>query len=342
MSNLPSGPALRMRKSASTPPLRSYRSGLSQPSRMPAINLVPGLRAALRKLAPRAVIVNNLGIWTAMVGSRNTPTLVYWEGTAHSERSVGRMRTAARRVLARRVSGFVSSGTEACSYLTGSLGVGPGRIRMGGLSALPMPGASDAPRPPRISRSRVRFLFVGRLIKRKGVDSFLRALARLEREKRQGYEAMIVGDGPERASLEAMMGRLDLAGVLRFAGAIPPEAIVDYYRRADVLIMPSRQDTWGLVIAEACAAGLAVLASCHAGAAADLVHEGLSGWTFDPEDDEALAAAMARYLETPELVARHGAYGREQVRAFSVDRAADAFLAAVRVATAHPDTDAGR
>jgi glycosyltransferase involved in cell wall biosynthesis len=137
---------------------------------------------------------------------------------------------------------------------------------------------------------KVVFLYVGRLIERKGVDLLIRAAKSLPDED---IGVVIVGDGEEREALERLA-----AGDRRivFAGRAGYRETPRYYALADVLVLPARHEPWGLVINEAMACGLAVIAHRHCGAAVDLLaaDNGVALGTFSVEELSEAMASLAR------------------------------------------------
>jgi len=130
-------------------------------------------------------------------------------------------------------------------------------------------------------------LVVARLGREKGIELALDALA-LAPEVRLA----IVGEGPQRASLEAYAAVRGVAARVRFAGALPPAALPDVYASADAFIFPSTSETQGLVLAEALAAGLPVVA-VDVPATRDVLN---GHGRLVPADPAALAAALAPAL----------------------------------------------
>ena len=129
------------------------------------------------------------------------------------------------------------------------------------------------------------FVFVGRLSPEKNVLGLLKAFSGYC--KRGGtWSLVVVGDGPERASLEAAVLALGLQARVRFAGFKATEQVVPYYAFASCFVLPSAREPWGLVVNEAMACGLPVLVSSHCGCAEDLVHHGINGYSFDPVSDD--------------------------------------------------------
>jgi glycosyltransferase involved in cell wall biosynthesis len=169
---------------------------------------------------------------------------------------------------------------------------------------------------------KVVFLFAGRLTKRKNVDLLLRAAARLNDER---CAVVIVGAGEERAALEAMTKG---ASRVVFVGGAPPQELPLYYALADVLVLPARQEPWGLVINEALACGLAVIAHEHVGAAVDLVgpDNGVALRTFSTEE---LCAALRLLTDDAALRQRMQQRSREKIAAWSIEAAAAGIVRAV-------------
>jgi glycosyltransferase involved in cell wall biosynthesis len=132
---------------------------------------------------------------------------------------------------------------------------------------------------------KVVFLYVGRLIERKNIDVLIRAVRRLTDEQ---IALVIAGTGEEQAKLEALAQG---DGRVIFAGRVAPNELPLYYALGDALVLPAREEPWGLVVNEAMACGLAVIAHRHCGAAVDLVgcDNGVALDTFEVDE---LAAAI--------------------------------------------------
>lgn len=137
---------------------------------------------------------------------------------------------------------------------------------------------------------KVVFLYVGRLIERKNVDVLIQAVQRAADER---AALVIVGAGEEQAELEAL-ARGDRRVI--FAGRITPDELPLYYALSDALVLPARAEPWGLVINEAMACGLAVIAHARCGAAVDLVgsDNGVALATFEVDELAAAIKLLAR------------------------------------------------
>jgi len=140
--------------------------------------------------------------------------------------------------------------------------------------------------------------YVGRLEQRKGVAYLLRAFARLQRQ-RPDTRLMIGGDGPERQALEQLAMELRLRNV-HFGGYVPAADLPAFLHRAHVLCAPATHaESFGIVLLEAMAAGLPIVAAANAGYAEVLAaHPG--NLLVPPGDDRRLAAALAVFAAAPD------------------------------------------
>ena len=155
------------------------------------------------------------------------------------------------------------------------------------INVLPMPVAFD--RLPALSPvpSDGYILGVGRLVHEKGFDLLIDAVELLDKSSRP--KIVIVGDGPERHVLAERAARAQVS--LRLPGAVPPTELADWYQGALMVAVPSRREGFGLVAAEAAAAGRAVVGS-SVGGLPNIVDSGKSGLLVEPDDVNALCTAL--------------------------------------------------
>lgn len=137
------------------------------------------------------------------------------------------------------------------------------------------------------------FVFIGELREVKGIDVLLRALATLNATRRT--TAVIVGSGPDAASLRALAGELGLANVVRFPGALPAREALPL---GQCLLVPSRKESFPYVVLEGAAAGMPILATSVGGIPEIMAAEVDS--LLPAGDDRALADAMTAHLADPE------------------------------------------
>ncbi len=180
--------------------------------------------------------------------------------------------------------------------------------------------AAVAPAP----RGAPTVLSVARMYPRKRLDDLLRA-AVLLRDRIPPVRIRIVGEGPEFARLLALHATLGLRETVTFLGDISRQALAVEYVRADCFCLPTVQEGFGLVFAEAMAAGLAVVA-CRAAAVPEIVEDRRTGLLVNPESPEELAMALETLLMNDGLRANLGAAGAARVTAFDLERVARRFV----------------
>lgn len=164
----------------------------------------------------------------------------------------------------------------------------------------------DRPRHQRVDEE-VVFLLCGQMVARKGVDVILRAFCELDPRAR----LLLVG---READLPEMLATVPTTTRERihYAGFQAPEKLPEFFSQADVFVLPSRYDGWGVVLNQALGAGLPILCSDAVGAGHDLVKEEQNGLRFRAGDMEGARAAMQRMLDEPGLI---DTWGEESRRA---------------------------
>jgi D-inositol-3-phosphate glycosyltransferase len=167
-------------------------------------------------------------------------------------------------------------------------------------------------------------LFVGRLQPLKGIDILLRA-AHVVRQQYASLQVLVVGGGvdaeddheaQERQRLQALSQELGLTGQVRFIKAQPQDVLVQYYAAADVFVMPSHYESFGMVVLEAMACGTPVVASNVGGLASTVVH-GSTGFLVPEGDWHAFAQAILRLLAAPMLRETFGQAGAQRAQDFA-------------------------
>lgn len=155
----------------------------------------------------------------------------------------------------------------------------------------------------------VAFAYVGRLVAEKGLSLLVQATAILQRE---GYnlDVRLVGDGPDRANIQAMISAAGLDSCMHITGYLTGPALVDSLRSSQVVVMPSIwEETAGLAAIEQMMRGRLVIAADIGGLSEVVADAGLK---FPPGNGEALAGAMRSVLRDPALVESLGRKARER------------------------------
>lgn len=169
-----------------------------------------------------------------------------------------------------------------------------------------------APRRLRAARQTFECLTVGRLAPAKGHHILIAAVDRLVAQGRTNIRLTVVGEGPLRASLEEAITARRLGEYVRLAGAINHDRILEFYERADVFALPSFAEGVPVVLMEAMAMEIPCIATWITGVP-ELIRAGVDGILIRPADPEALAAAIARLMDEPELGLKLGQSARQRV-----------------------------
>jgi len=169
-----------------------------------------------------------------------------------------------------------------------------------------------------------RILCVAHLYPRKGVDTLLRAFARLTTEA----ILRIVGAGPESERLEHLAHDLNIANRVHFLRHLRFAVLAAEYRNAAVFALPTEQEGFGIVFLEAMASSLPIIAT-RVAAVPEVVADGVTGLLIDPGDEAALAHTLEGLLQDQDLRKRLGSAGRARVAQFAAPVVARQFLAAV-------------
>jgi glycosyltransferase involved in cell wall biosynthesis len=159
------------------------------------------------------------------------------------------------------------------------------------------------------------------LFVRKGWFDLLDAYAKLNPEIRAIVGLVFVGDGAARAELERR-GQLIKPGTVTFSGFAQKEQLAEFYALADALVFPTHSDPWGLVVNEAMACGLPVIATNVAGCVPDLVHDGINGLIVPVADAAELASAMTKLVNNDELRVQMGRRSAAKIDANSPEACA--------------------
>ena len=173
-------------------------------------------------------------------------------------------------------------------------------------------------------------LFASKLQTRKRCADLLEAYRRLC-AGRQGSTLvepylLIVGDGEERARLEAASAGAE--GV-RFCGFRNQSELPRFFDLADVFVLPSQHEPWGLIVNEVMNAGRAVIISDDVGCQPDLITDGVEGCVFPVGDIGALTEALHRVLDEPGTAANMGVRGRRRIAHWSFEQDVEALHAAL-------------
>ena len=213
---------------------------------------------------------------------------------------------------------LVAASLAERAYLVRHAGADPERIAVvpcGVDTELFTPGDAEAARAALGRSGDPLILYVGRLAPIKGLETLLEAIALLARRGRRVRLVVVGGDADEpqhghEAGLRARIATLGIGDLVSFAGPQPQETLRTHYVAADVTVLPSHYESFGMVALEAMACGSPVVAS-RVGGLTTTVRDGVTGFLVPEGDVNALAARLDTLLGDPDLRWR---LGREGIR----------------------------
>ena len=295
------------------PEIRRFTLGQSHVAAVSALAKL--LKADLPDVAFAAIGASNLKLLAAKA-------LAGWPGaavvSAHGRfdaesRLLGRANYAATILTSRLAARTVVVSDDLRRYLIDRFHADARRVVTihNGIALPPLAMVPDA--PSLAERANV-VLGVGRLVPEKGFDTLVRAFAK----SKLGQRLILLGEGPERPRLEALIGELDLSQRVEMPGYVPDLAPV--YALGKMLALASRSEAFGNVLVEALGHGLPVVATA-CGGPREVLANGQHGQLVPIDDVDALAGAIDQTLADPGDPARH----RARAEDFSLDHALDRF-----------------
>lgn len=137
-------------------------------------------------------------------------------------------------------------------------------------------------------------LFIGRLIKYKGLDIIFEILKEIDHSN---VHLLILGNGPDKDCLMNLCKNMKLETISDFVGYVQRYELPKYFAISDIFIFPSLLEPWGFVLNEALACGVPSLASKYAGASYDLIKEGINGYLFDPNNKNEFKEKIKKIIK---------------------------------------------
>ena len=303
----------------------------------------PGLSRFIHELSPDVTVGDGFGQWSVPLIKRRifrgTPFVMCYERTMHTERNAQSLRRVYRRQMCRWIDAACVNGRLTREYLN-EFGIPSDRITTG-FMASESNVAARAANLSELQRNEIRqrhglngivFLFVGRLVEPKGVFQMLDTWKAFSTDvKDSAVTLALAGDGDQRLAIEDICKRKDLSNV-KVLGAIPYDEIHNIYAVANFLLMPTLEDNWSLVAAEAMSCGLPVINSKYNGCWPELTHEGKTGWVFDPLDPENFLNAINTAYKHRDQLDTMGNQCKEVVSHYTPESAAHAIYQACEIA----------
>lgn len=269
---------------------------------------------------------------------RREPTIFWsgewgWEGKS-SERNLALPLT---KFILPRSDAILVPGTKHKEYIV-SLGASPDRIFIMPYASNTAVKGEDYKETEKLRKSlnignKKVILYVGRLVKRKGVNYLIEAFSSLRKE-RDDTTLIIAGEGESKSELELLSKSLGIEDSVHFAGFVDNFKLSLYYALCDVCVVPSITyivaDIWVHVVNDAMSTGKPVIATDAVGAAFDMIQDGINGFTVPEKDADALYKAIKKILTEPELAKRMGEEAKRTVaQGFTYEHMIEGFVKAV-------------
>lgn len=167
---------------------------------------------------------------------------------------------------------------------------------------------------------------VGQFIPRKGFDVLLEAWKNCDKD----YDLYIIGAEPTTEYID-IKNRLKLDNV-HFEGFKTKEKLKEYYRAADLFVLPTREDIWGLVVNEAMANGLPIITTNRCVAGLELVKDGVNGFIVPTDDSTALSAKINEVLANDFLRQQMATESLKRIRPYTIESMSKTHCAVLNLA----------
>ena len=275
--------------------------------------LSPAIIGCLLQLKPNVVFTSSFGIWTLLavllkpIGRWRV--VIAYEGCSPGvDYRNSLLRLTLRRMLVAAADACVTNSHAGKAYLTEFLKAKANDVFVEPYE-IPVPEAfsliEGSAEQGHKSLNHPIFLFVGHIVPRKGLNFLLEACAILRAQGYSDYTVLVVGDGSQQEELTAFCESHDLVNCIKWEGRVEYDLIGSYFQMADVFVLPTLEDTWGVVVLEAMLFGKPILCSNGAGTS-ELIEHGENGYVFEPQDSETLAKLMRQLIDDPQLMVAMG------------------------------------
>ena len=303
------------------------------------IHLNRGVFKTLLKYKPDVIITSgydDLAYWQAFLYCKiYRKKFILWNSTTLlSVGSIKGIRGRLKKIIIKGADKYIAYGTKAKKYLeyfgaeSNKIYTATNTVDMEYFrSKVEEYRNKDGFKRERKQYPKYLLLHVGQLIKRKGALQVLKALECL---KDFEIGLLIVGSGPQEKELKEFCREKNLVNIF-FEGFHQQDELLKYYALADIFILSSFEEVWGLVVNEALASGLYVLSSKYAGASYDLIKEGWNGEIFDPNNVEEIVDLIRMAKENiKDIRKRRSDISQHACREFSIEKSAQEFIKMIK------------
>ena len=306
----------------------------------------PSFLWQLFKFRPHVILTVGFNLCTAyalalkpLMGWR---IILLWEGISptisHCDAPVSLM---TRRIMGPGFDATITNTRDGMEYLKHRIGIADSRVlhypyEVAEANALQSVGDRVRVRSEKSGPS-LSFLCVAQLIPRKGIHLLLEACGRLLKRGVDNFSLTVIGVGHADEELRSEAAVLGLERRVTWTGPVNYGDLGAYYESCDVFVLPTLEDTWGMVVLEAMVFGKPVMCSKYAGSR-EMVEHGVNGFVFDPYCADELAGYMERLVREPKLVNSFGLESKKRIAPHTPERAAKSLSALVEQVMSQRDS----
>lgn len=296
----------------------------------------PKIVSYLLQFKPDVIFTSSFSIWTLLAlllkFLGRWKVVITYDGCSPTyDYRNSRFRLFFRRLMTRWADAFITNSKAGKAYLTEVLRADERKV-------FAQPYEVPDPEAMKVSSEidqnilkyqKPIFLFVGQLIYRKGLQYLIEACASLKAQGVSDYTVLILGTGPQQQEFQSLSQSYGLEACVQWIGQISYEQLSTYFINADVFVLPTLEDTWGMVILEAMGFGKPVLCSKWAGAA-EMVVEDVNGYIFDPYQPEVLSNLMKKFVKDIGLSRQMGEKSRQIIAPHTPNAVTDFLTEVIR------------
>jgi glycosyltransferase involved in cell wall biosynthesis len=291
----------------------------------------PSIIFKLTSYRPRIIFTSGFSIWTIIAIILKIifhwKVIILYDGSSPSiDYADSKYRLLIRKIIAKGSDSLVANSLGARNYMTEILQIKPDKIcyfhyLVPDSKILTRNSKQNSPKK---DIDKIRFVFVGEVIQRKGLRVLIDCLGEIYRQGQHNFSLDVIGDGSAREFLQALAKETGISNLICWHGWIKYEKLCHYIAATDVLVFPTFEDIWGMVVLEAMILGKPVLCSKWAGSS-ELITEGVNGYVFDPNQKDSLTKYLCQFINNPSLIEELGYEASQTALSYSPEKAVKEF-----------------
>ncbi len=295
-----------------------------------SIQIFKALLATLNKYKPDVLNITGFSAWywlliELVTRLKGIKVVISNDSTAGDNQSVW-WKKVIKKMAVKNAHGFFCFGRLAVDYMK-SLGAKDAEILAQNCGVVDNVKIAEIYESSEKKNDYRAFIYVGRFLEIKNLSMLLRSFANT---KNNDWKLILLGSGDQEAELKKLALTLGIEKQLEWISGKPWYEVPKYLKQADVLVLPSKSEPWGLVVNEAMACGMPVIVSDKCGCWPDLVPENGGGFVFNHEDSAELSNCLQKFIKNPELVSKMGDKARMKIQNYSIASAAKQMIAGVK------------